>query len=337
MAWSGTMIAKPKIARPSLVLLAGTLSAFMTSGVSAPAGAESYPEKTIRILVPNAPGGPTDVLARLVGQRLQAALGQNVVVENRAGAAGAIAARAVAGAEPDGYTLFFANTSVLIFVPVLSKGAGYDVVNFAPVAKVAATHQLLVVRAAMPATSVQELVAYAKANPGRLNYSSAGVGNLLHFAGELLRSRAGIDIVHVPYKSGAESAAAAASGHVDFTFSNLGILPLVQDGKLRTLAVTSPARMPELPAVPTLIESGYPDFVVSSFFGLVAPAGTPAGIVDVLNAAINKDMASAQMRTALATLGSEPQSGSPPEFAAFIAAEQRKWAAIANAAGIRLD
>jgi tripartite-type tricarboxylate transporter receptor subunit TctC len=317
-----------------LVLLVA-LSAVITSGAPAPAGAESYPDKAVRILVPNGPGGPTDVLARLVGQRLQAVLGQNVVVENRPGAAGAIAARTVAAADPDGYTLFFANTSVLIFIPVLSKGAGYDLVNFAPVAKVAATHQLLVVRAALPVTSVRELVAYAKANPGRLNYSSAGVGNLLHFAGELLRARAGIDIVHVPYKSGAESAAAAAGGQADFTFSNLGILPLVADGRLRALAVTSPARMPEVPAVPTMIESGYPDFVVSSFFGLVAPAGTPAAIVDLLNAAINREMP--QMRAALATLGSEPQSGSPKEFAAFIAAEQRKWGAVANATGIRLD
>jgi tripartite-type tricarboxylate transporter receptor subunit TctC len=190
----------------------------------------------------------------------------------------------------------------------------------------------------VPANSVRELVAYAKANPGKLNYASAGIGNTIHLAGELFNFDAGIKIVHVPYNSGAEATRAVLGGQVQMTFVNItGLPPLIADGKLRALAVTGPKRLPLLPAVPTMIESGYPDFVVRAFFGIVAPAGTPASIVDKLNATINAEMASTEMQTTLKRLGAAAGSGTAADFAAFIARERRRWSAVAKAANIKID
>jgi tripartite-type tricarboxylate transporter receptor subunit TctC len=315
------------------------LAALVTAPFARAAFAQAYPERLIRLLVPQGPGGPTDIVARIIGQRLQAALGQNMVIENRAGAGGVIAAKAVAAAEPDGYTLFLANTSTLVIIPALSRNAGYDGSrSFAPVAKLAETSQVLVVHPSVPVGSLPELVAYAKANPGKLNYSSAGIGNILHLAGELFKSSAGIDIVHVPYNSGADAVTAVLGSQVQLCFVNItGLLPLIAEGKLRALAVTSPARSAELPAVPTMIESGYADFVVRAFFGMVAPAGTPAGIVARLNTAINAALLSPDLQKTFESLGAETTPGSPADFAASIATERRRWETVANAAGIRLD
>ena len=205
-------------------------------------------------------------------------LGQNVIIENRGGAGGVIAAKAAGSAEPDGYTLFIGNTSVLVQIPILSQTAGYDPAKlFAPVARLAESYQVLFVHPSLPVKTMAELVAYAKANPGKLNYSSAGIGNTIHLAGELFNHSAGINIVHVPYNSGAEATTAVLGGQVQMTFVNItGLPPLIADGKLRALAVTSPKRLAALPDVPTMIESGYPDFMVRAFFGVVAPAATPA-------------------------------------------------------------
>ena len=194
--------------------------------------AQPYPDRLIRIIVPQSPGGPTDLLARATAQRLQAAFGQNVIAENRGGAGGVIAAKAVAAAEPDGYTLLLGNTSVLVHIPILSRSAGYDPAKaFAPVARLATSYQVIFVHPSVPVKSMQELIIYAKANPGRLNYSSAGVGNTLHLAGELLKARAGIDLVHVPYNSGAEALRAVLGGQVHMSLVNLtGLLPLFQEG-----------------------------------------------------------------------------------------------------------
>jgi tripartite-type tricarboxylate transporter receptor subunit TctC len=303
------------------------------------AGAQTYPDKLIRIIVPQGPGGPTDLLARVAAQRLQSALGQNVVVENRPGAGGVIAAKAAGGAEPDGYTLFMGNTSVLVLVPILSQKAGYDPGKlFTPVAQLAESYQVLVVHPSLPVKTVAELVAYAKKNPGKLNYASAGIGNTIHLAGELFNHSAGTRIVHVPYNSGAEATTAVLSGQVQMTFVNItGLPPLIADGKLRALAVTSPRRLALLPDVPTMVESGYPDFVVRAFFGLAAPYGTPAPIVDKLNATINAEMTSNEMQTTLKRLGAEAGSGNAAEFAAFIAAERKRWSAVAKAANISID
>jgi tripartite-type tricarboxylate transporter receptor subunit TctC len=303
------------------------------------AGAQSYPDRLIRIIVPQGPGGPTDLLARVTAQRLQAAYGQTVIIENRGGAGGVIAAKAAGSADPDGYTLFMGNTSVLVLVPILSRTAGYDPAKlFAPVARIAESYQVLVVHPSLPVKTVAELVAYAKSNPGKLNYASAGVGNTIHLAGELFNFTAGIQIVHVPYNSGAEATTAVLGGQVQMTFVNItGLPPLIADGKLRALAVTSPRRLALLADVPTMIESGYPDFVVRAFFGIVAPAGTLAPIVNRLNATINAEMTSNEMQTTLRRLGAAGGSGTAADFAAFIADERRRWSAVATAANIRID
>ncbi len=234
----------------------------------------------------------------------------------------------------DGYTLFMGNTSVLVLIPILSKTANYDPAKlFAPVARLAESYQVLVVHPSLPVKTVAELVAYAKANPDKLNYSSAGIGNTIHLAGELFNHSAGIKIVHVPYNSGAEATTAVLGGQVQMTFVNItGLPPLIADGKLRALAVTSPKRLAALPDVPTMVESGYPDFVVRAFFGIVAPAATPAAIVDKLNATINAEMTSTEMQTTLKRLGAEAGSGTAADFAAFIADERRRWSAVAKAA-----
>jgi tripartite-type tricarboxylate transporter receptor subunit TctC len=318
----------------ALLLAACAVIAGMTGAL-----AQSYPDRLVRIIVPQSPGGPTDLLARSIAQRMQRAFGQSVIAENRGCAGGAIAAKAVASADPDGYTLLLGNTSVLVHVPLLFRNAGYDPEKaFAPVARLSTSYQVIFVHPSLPVRTIQEFIAYAKANPGRLNFSSAGVGNTLHLAGELLKARAGIDIVHVPYNSGAEALRAVLGGQVQMSLVSLaGLLPLFQEGKLRPLATTSPARFKELPEVPTMIESGFPDFTVPAMFGVVAPAGTPRPIVDKLNATINQELASPEMQKVLANQGAERGSGSPQDFAEFIAAERRKWGAVVAAAKLKID
>jgi tripartite-type tricarboxylate transporter receptor subunit TctC len=323
-----------------MTLVRSLLAAAAAIGLTiATAEAQTYPDRLVRVIVPQGPGGPTDLLARVAAQRLQAVLHQNFIIENRGGAGGVIAAKAAASAEADGYTLFMGNTSVLVLIPILSKTANYDPAKlFTPVARLAESYQVLVVHPSLPVKTVAELVAYAKANPNKLNNSSAGIGNTIHLAGELFNHEAGTRIVHVPYNSGAEATRAVLGGQVQMTFVNItGLPPLIADGKLRALAVTGPKRMALLPDVPTMVESGFPDFVVRAFFGLAAPSGTPAPIVDKLNATINAEMSSNEVQTTLKRLGAEPGSGTAAEFAAFIAAERKRWSAVAKAANISID
>jgi len=298
--------------------------------------AQAYPGKTIRLIVPFGPGGPTDLSARLVSQMVQSALGQNVVVENRAGAGGATGTRSVVSAEPDGHTLLLATSATLGVVPALQKNPGYDPIrSFAAVAKVTDSTTVLVVHPNVPANSIRELVDYAKANPGKLTYSSAGVGNQTHLAAELLLARAGITAVHVPYKSGAEMTTAVLGEQTDMTFPDISILlGLIRDKKLKALAVTSGKRHPQLPDVPTMAESGIPDYVTTFWTGVVVPAGTPGPIVDALNGAIANGLRTEAVRDAFGRVGAQPAPGSPKEFADFIASEVRNWAAIARTAGI---
>lgn len=307
--------------------------------LAAPAAAETYPAKPVRIIVGFAAGGPADVMARLIGHRLSLILGQPFVVDTRPGAGGTIGARAVAEADPDGYTLLLANTSTLVIAPAIYRQAGYDPAKaFAPIAIFGTTSNVLVVNPSFAARSVRELIAAAKSNPGKLNYSSPGLGTPPHLIGEMLKLKTGIDIVHVPYKGGGPSAQAVVAGEVQMTFENPAVsLPLVQGGQLRALAVTSEQRNRQAPDVPTMIESGVPDFISVSFTGMVAPAGTPAEIVARLNAAVNESLKTAEIEAAFTKLAIEPRLGSPEEFAAFLAKERERWGAVIKAADVKAD
>jgi tripartite-type tricarboxylate transporter receptor subunit TctC len=319
-------------------LWAGALAAGLLFCIGA-AQAQDYPARPVRLVVPFGSGGPTDVAARLVAQIAQSELGATIVVENRPGAGGATGSKSVANAEPDGYTLLVGTSATLAVVPALMKNPGYDPVkSFAAVAKVADSTTVMIVPANFPANSIKEFVAYAKANPGRLSYASAGAGNQTQLAAELLKARAGIEAIHVPYKSGAEMVTAVLSEQVQFTFPDISILiPLIRDHKVKALAVTSARRHPQLPDVPTLLESGIPDFAITFWSGVVAPAGTPAAIVSKLNAAMDKGLRSQDIRDKLAAIGAQTTPGSPQDFASFIASETVKWREIAKTANVSLD
>jgi tripartite-type tricarboxylate transporter receptor subunit TctC len=299
----------------------------------------AYPDKFIKMIVPAPAGGQTDVLARLLAQKIQAAVGQNVIVENRAGAGGTLGARALAAAEPDGYTLFYGNTSTLAVIPAVNKNPGYDPVkNFAPIASVSESYMILVVNPDFPAKSVVELVAYAKANPGKLNFGHAGYGNVTHLTGEMFRSLAKIDFLGVPHKGGAESITSLLGRQVDFLFeSPVVLLPLIRDGKLRALGVTSATRKPEASDLPTMVEAGVPDFVATLLTGIVVPVGTPAPIVDKLNGVVNETLRTPDVVDLLTKFGSTARIGSPQDFATFLAGESRKWADIAKAANVVVE
>jgi tripartite-type tricarboxylate transporter receptor subunit TctC len=300
----------------------------------APAVAQSFPTRPMHLIVPAAPGGPTDLPARLVAQILPA-LGQPAVVENRPGGGGAIGARSVATAAPDGYTLLVGNTSVLAVIPAVSASAGYDPAkNFAPVVKLTESYQILVVPPSSPFRTVRHVVAFAKQHPGKLNIAHTGAGGLPHLTVELFKARAGVDLVGVPYKSGGESVTAVLGGQVDMTIEGITILlPLIRDGKLRALAVTSRSRTPLAPDLPTMIEAGVPDYEVTTFNGVMAPAGTPAAIVAKLNASINTGLQAPDMQARLQKLGAVIRPNTPAQLAAFIVAEHAKWSAL----GIRVD
>jgi tripartite-type tricarboxylate transporter receptor subunit TctC len=325
------MIAK-RIVPPVLFALAFSL------GVGA-AIAQPYPARPIKMIVPFPPGGPVDVTARIIAQHLPRTLGQTVVVENRAGAAGALGAKAVASADPDGYTLLCGNISTLVVLPAVTNNRDYDPGKvFVPIAKVSQNHEVLVLHPAFPAKSVAELVAHAKANPGKLNFGSAGHGNATHLAAELFKLKTGVDIVHIPYKGAAEAVTGVLGGQVHMFFGDIaGVLPLMREGTLRALAVSSEARNPLVPDLPTMIESGVPDYVVLTYIGVVAPAGTPASIIGKLNAAINASLAAPEVMAAFGKLGAEVRPAPPQDFVAFLAAETQKWAAVAKAANVKID
>jgi len=318
------------------LLLAAVLAATAFAGA---APAQTYPTKPIKVIVGFAPGGPADVMARLVATKMPAILGQSFIVENRPGAGGTIGAKAAADADPDGYTLLLGNTSTLVISPVVYQNIGYDPVKaFAPVAELGVTANLLAVNTSLPAKSVPELIALAKASPGKLNYASPGAGTPPHLIGELFKQRTGINIVHVPYKGGGLAIQAVMAGEVQMTFENTAVsLPLVQAGKLRGLAFTSERRNSRAPDIPTMIESGVPGFVTASFTGIVAPAGTPAAIVSRLNVAINECLKSPDVQATLTKLSVEPHIGSPDEFAAFLARERGIWVPLVKTANVKAE
>jgi len=298
---------------------------------------QTYPNRVIKAVVPYTAGGPIDVVSRIITKRLGEVLGYPIIIENRPGASGMIGNKAVAAAEPDGYTLLFGNTSTLVVFPAVSHTRDFEVLKrLAPVARLIQGHEVMVVNPAGPAKTLPAFIAYAKAHPGVLNYGSVGFGNLTHVAGELLKLKAGIDLQHVPYKGAPEVIAALLSGQVQMNFTEVsGVLPLARQGKIRPLAIASETRDPKAPDIPTFAEEGVPDFIVATFTGVMAPAGTQPAIVAKLNGAINAVLAQAETRAMLENLGSFVSPGTVEEFAAFLAAEQHKWEEVAALAGIR--
>ena len=315
-------------------LAAAALALLFATAVSA----ETYPSRPIKIIVPTPAGGPVDVMARLLASALPGALGQNVVVENKPGAGNTIGSKLAASADPDGYTLMVSAASGLIMSPMIIKSAGYDATSFAPVALVAETPQVLVVNPQLPFKTVAELVAYAKANPGKLNYSTGGIGTLPHLNAELFKRESGANIVHVPYKGGGPSLTGVVAGDVQMTFDTLATsLQLIHAGKLRALAVVGPRRAAELPDVPAMPEIGYPALTSGAWTALLAPKDTPPEIVARLNAAVNAALKSQAMENALAKLGAEPRGGTPQQLAAHMTREQAKWAPIVASLNLRVD
>jgi tripartite-type tricarboxylate transporter receptor subunit TctC len=301
--------------------------------------AQTWPSKPIRIVIAQAPGSATDVISRVVANPLSEALGQPIVIDARPGAGGVLGTEVAARSAPDGYTLFMANNSTHGSNPAVYAKLPYDAVkDFAPVSFVASVPYVLVVDPKLPVRSVQEFVAYAKARPGKLNYASAGNGSTHHFCGELLKSMTGIDLQHIPYKGSGPGIAGLLGGEVSMMFSNVAdIGSQIKAGKVRALAVTAQRRAATLPEVPTMAEAGLPDFIVTSWFGLLVPAGTPAPIVARLNAETVKVLGRAEVKATLAQQGLEVASSSPEAFAAHIKSEIARFTQIARAAGIKAE
>ena len=300
--------------------------------------ADNYPSRPVRIIVPTPAGGPVDVMARLIANALPAQLGQNVFVENKPGAGNTIGSKLAAQADPDGYTLMVSAASGLIMSPMIIKNAGYDASSFAPVALIAETPQVLVINPALPFKSVADLVAYAKANPGKLNYSTGGIGTLPHLNAELFKSVSGADIVHVPYKGGGPSLTGVVAGEVQMTFDTLATsLQLIHADKLRALAIVGPQRAPDLPDVPAMPEIGYPAVTSGAWTALLAPKGTPPEIVARLNAAVNAALKTDALKTALEKIGAQPRGGTPADLAAHLAHETAKWQPIVALLNLKAD
>lgn len=306
---------------------------------SSAALAQAYPSRPIRLIVPFPPGGSTDILARALGQKLSEAWGQQVIVDNRPGAGGSIGAEAAAKAPADGYTLLMAHIGTLAVNPALYPKLGYDAQkDFAPVSMVAIVPNVLVVHPSVPAKTVTELVDYARKNPGKLNYSSGGNGSAAHLAMEYFKLQTKTDIVHVPYKGTVPAVTDLIAGQVSLTMTGApAVMPHAQSGKLRALGVSSASRLDAFPQVPTIAESGVPGFDATQWYGVVAPAGTPADVVKKLNAEIAAIMGSAEMKARLNTEGAIASVNTPAQFAAFIEAERRRWGAVVKAAGMRPD
>ena len=306
--------------------------------VESPAAQTTYPEKPIHMVVGFPPGSQADSVARLLSQKLAEALGKPIVVDNAAGAGGNIAADRVAKAAPDGYTLGLLSQTQLVINPSLYKLAYDPVKDFAPVSQVTVSPNILVVHNAVPAKNVQELIKLARARPGELTFASPGSGTGSHLTGELLKSMAGVDIRHIPYKGGPAAIPDLLSGRVTMMFSPIvAVLPVVREGKLRALAVTSLRRSSAVPGLPTIAESGFPGFEVTSWNGLLAPARTPTMIVRKLHLETVKALALPDLRAKLADLGLEGIGNSPDEFAAVIKSEIPKWAKVIKESGIKPD
>jgi tripartite-type tricarboxylate transporter receptor subunit TctC len=309
------------------------------AGAAALACAQGYPAKPVRLIVPYPPGGGTDIFARLVGAKLTEALGQPFVIEQRPGAAGVIGADAAAKSAPDGYTIVIGQASNLAINASLMKKLPYDPVrDFAPITRVAMSPNLLVVHPSLPVRSVKDLVSLAKARPGAINYASAGNGSPGHLAAEYFRKIANIDVVHIPYKGATPAMLDVIAGHVSYYFTSpVSAQPFVAAGRLRQVAVTSAKRFPPLPDVPAIAEAGYKDIDMVAWWGLLAPAGTPADVISRLHGAAVKALNAPDLKERLASQRAMVYTDTPAEFAAYVKSEIANWAKVVAASGAHLD
>jgi tripartite-type tricarboxylate transporter receptor subunit TctC len=309
----------------------------LVGSAAAQMAAQTYPDKPIRLVVPFPPGGPTDFMARLIGQYLSAHLGQ-IIIDNRPGAGGTIAAKAVASAEPDGYTLLFGSSGTLGIGPALYRNVDYDPIrSFAPIALVSSVPFIMGIAPSVPATTLDGFIAYAKARPGMLNFGAA-IGTPPHLVGELFKLVTKTDIVFVPYKGAAGSVTDLLAGQIQMTIDGATtLLAHIIAGRVRALAVMSTTRIAEIPDVPTMIECGYREFPPSSWTGILAPAGTPAAVIEKINAAINQGLQSPEIVASFARFNAEAKIGSARDFAAFIADEVPKWGALVKLSAAKVD
>jgi tripartite-type tricarboxylate transporter receptor subunit TctC len=301
--------------------------------------AAEYPERPLRLIVPFPPGGGADNLARMIMPKVSQSLGQPIIIENRPGAGGNVGAQIVAAAAPDGYTLLYGTNGTHSINPTLYRNPGFDPIkDFAPVSRMTSIATLLVVNPKFPATSVDELIRYARAHPGQVNFASAGNGTTSHLAGELFKTMAGIEIVHVPYRGGALAVTDLMAGQVQMMIDVMpNVQALAKDGKVRGIAVAANARFPGAPEYPTVAESGLPGFEASAWDGVFAPAGTPEPIITKLNAAIRHALDDPELVAALRARGARPVVGTPQEFAQHIADSTQKWAKVIRASGAKID
>jgi len=312
----------------------GTLALALTATAAV---AQDYPNKAIRLIIPFGPGGTTDILGRVIGERLTARWGQQVIIDNRPGAGGNIAAEQTVRAPADGYTLFIGSMGTQsINVSIYSKLPFDPLKDFTPISLVANSANLLLVHPSIPVRNVKQLIALARTKPGRLSYSSSGSGSFNHMSAELMKLMAQIDMVHIPYKSGAQAVTAVVSGEADLIFQTIpGALPFMDSGRLRALAVCSIERHPLFPQLPTASESGLPGFEISTWYGILGPAGIPPPVVAKLNEALVQIVNANRKR--FMELGVDPVSNTPEQFAALVSADLIKWAKVAKAARIRAD
>lgn len=320
-------------------VLIASVAAIVLAAPLARAAQAAYPDHPIRLVVGVPPGGTTDLVARLVGDQLGRALGQSVVIENRGGAGGNIAAEMVAKSTPDGYTLFLAPIGTVAINPSLYENIGFDPVrDFAPISQLTSLPMVMLVNPSVPASNVKEFIAYAKAHPDSVTFASGGSGTSTHLAGELFKMKAGVHMTHVPYKGNSPAMADLLAGRVLVMFDQIATgMPQVRAGKLRALGVTTAKRSAIAPDLPTLAESGLPGFDVSTWHGLVAPAGTPREVVATLNAAVRKALAAPEVRAKFKADGIDPVATTPEEFGALIKSELERWREVVKASGAKAN
>jgi tripartite-type tricarboxylate transporter receptor subunit TctC len=305
---------------------------------STTAPAQQYPVKQIRYIVPFPPAGATDILARWVAEKLNQAFGQQVIVENRPGAAGAVGTELVTKASPDGYTLLMATAAQSISETLYTKQPFSFARDLAPVAMVGRVPNIMEVHPSVPAKTVKEFIALAKSRPGQLNFASSGSGTTPHMSGELFKMLTGVDLVHVPYKGSAQALTDLMAGHVSVMWDNLpASMPHIKSGRLRPIAVTTAARYPGMPEIPTVAESGVPGYEASAWFGVMVPAGTAREVISRLNAEINRAVNLPDMRERFAQQGATPAPGTPEDFGAWIRSEIAKWAKVVKASGAKVE